>query len=293
MELKTIDQIEALFVSEIERVLGENRKIELAWGDGTEWDVSTNIAMKYRESVETAERVAAGISKQLLMLESVEISENNHLNMMLGPEWHEILLKLYIGRGLDICDKSQSEETLLLDPVSKSEVRVKSYKKAMEKICALIGVTVEFGPTGETVLLGDMEIIDEMPEEIADIVGISRGNKTDIAVVKYSRANDMKNPHFKWNYINYRLSNIAKLLENHSAREYNGLERENLRLQRPEIWRLMLLKLKLKKALDEAIRFRDPFKYYAWMEEYLDSFYSLGITRDTFTPEIARALKIF
>lgn len=282
---KTIDEIESFFTGEIERVLGENRKIELEWKDGTEFDTSSNIAMKYRESAETAELLADGISAELLMLERVDISEAGHLNMTMNRDWESILLNMLENRGLDICEKTGGE--LFLNPLSNSEDRMRSYRKAMETICTLRGVAVEFGPGGEEVRLGDMEGADSLPEEILEIAGISRSNKADITLSGIKLSNDMKNPHFRWSYIDYRLEGVEQVLEAQGI-----VSTENLDLKQSGIWRTMLQKLKLKCALDEAIRFRDPFKYYAWMEEYLEGFYSLKITRENFTPEVARALKV-
>lgn len=282
---KTIDEVEKLFTDEIERVLRENRRIELEWKDGSEFDTSSNIAMKYRDSGETAEQLASGISAELLMLERVETSEAGHLNMTMNREWESILLSLFENRGLDICEKTGGK--LFLNPISESEARVASYRKAMETICALRGVTVEFGPGGEEVRLGDMEDAERLPEEILEIAGISRSNKADITLSGIKLSNDMKNPHFRWSYIDYRLENVEQILKKQGIESLEGLDP-----RASGIWRLMLQKLKLKVAIDEAIRFRDPFKYYAWMEEYLESFYSLKITRETFTPKVARALKV-
>ncbi|OHW61424.1 hypothetical protein EUAN_21670 [Andreesenia angusta] len=282
---KTIDEVEKLFTDEIERVLRENRRIELEWKDGSELDLSSNIAMKYRDSGETAEQLASEISAELLMLERVETSEAGHLNMTMNREWESIFLNLFENRGLDICEKTGGK--LFLNPISASEARVASYRKAMETICALRGVMIKFGPDGEDVRLGDMEDADGLPEEILDIAGISRSNKADITLSGIKLSNDMKNPHFRWSYIDYRLESVEQILEAQGI-----VSTEKLDLKKSGIWRLMLQKLKLKVAIDEAIRFRDPFKYYAWIEEYLESFYSLEITRETFVPKVARALKI-
>lgn len=281
---KTIDEVEQFFICEIERALGENRNIELEWKDGAEFDLSSNIAMKYRDSAETAKLLASGISAENLMLESVDISEAGHLNMTMNRKWDSILLNMLENRGLDICEKKGGK--LFLNPKSKSEDRVASYKKAMETICELRGVEVEFGTGGEEVRLGDMEGAERLPEEIVEIAGISRSNKADIALSGIKLSNDMKNPYFRWSYIDYRLEGVEGILGKQGI-----VSTENLDLKQSGIWRLVLQKLKFKGALDEAIRFRDPFKHYAWMEEYLEGFYSLKITRETFAPKIARALK--
>lgn len=283
MKFKTIDEVESLFTGELTKILGEDRGIELQYLDGSNWDISTNIAMKYRETQEVAEKISREISREKLGIEALSISEKGHINIKLSSRWHGYLMDLYEDRGLDICEKLGG--TIAINPVSQSSIRIKSYKRAMQKIGKLRGVEIEFWDDGERIELGDMKLEGDYPEEIEDIAGISRCNKTEISGMVISKSNDMKNPSFKWNYINYRLQNIAGILEKEGIEEHRAPN-----LSDSEIYRLMLLKLKLKKALDEALKFRDPFKYYSWMEEYLDSFYSLKITRENCTVAIAKSL---